>query len=69
MRYLRLLIESGSNAVTVRFAHRLSVVSVVGPLERESLVGELMGALDGSRRGIHMEVTDTQGRRLGFLRG
>jgi hypothetical protein len=68
MRYQRLIIESGSNAVTVRFHPRLTVVSGVGRLERESLIGELTGALDGSRRDVHLEVAKDNGDRYGFLR-
>lgn len=54
MRYQRLILEAGPNAVTVRFHPRLTVVAGVGRLERESLVGELLGSLGGGRGGAHL---------------
>lgn len=68
MRYQRLILGSGASAVTVRFHPRLTVVAGVGAVERESLIGELLGALAGSRRGTHLEVLDDSGRRLAVLR-
>ena len=43
MRYQRLILEAGSNAVTVRFHPRLTVIAGVGRAAREGLVGELLG--------------------------
>lgn len=68
MRYQRLILEAGSNAVTVRFHPRLTVIAGVGRSERESLVAELLGALAGGRGGAHLEVIDDQGRRLAIIR-
>ena len=68
MRFQRLIVESGSNAVTVRFPPRLTVMSGLGQAERESLAGELFGALAGARRGAHLEVLQDNGRRLAILR-
>src|SRR4051794_23386207 len=68
VRYERLILEAGPNAVTVRFHPRLTVIAGVGRAEREGLVGELLGALAGGRSGAHMEVVDDGGRRLAVIR-
>ena len=68
MRYQRLILEAGSNAVTVRFHPRLTVVAGVGPGERDMLVTELMGSLSGGRPGAHLELVDDAGRRLALIR-
>ena len=68
MRYQRLILEAGPNAVTVRFHPRLTVVAGVGRLERESLVGELLGSLGGGRGGAHLELSEDSGRRLAVMR-
>lgn len=68
MRYQRLILEAGPNAVTVRFHPELTVVSGVGRAEREGLVAELFGALAGGRGGAHLEVVDDHGRRLAIIR-
>ena len=54
MRYQRLLLEYGSLAFTLSLHQRLTVISGVGPQEREGLVGELLGAMTGTRRGIRL---------------
>jgi hypothetical protein len=68
VRYQRLILEAGRNAVTVRFHPRLTVVAGVGRLERESLVGELLGSLGGGRGGAHLELSEDSGRRLAVMR-
>lgn len=68
MRCSRLILEAGTNAVTVRFHPQLTVVTDVGRLERESLAGELLGALGGGRPGTHLEVATAGGRRLAVVR-
>jgi hypothetical protein len=68
VRCSRLILEAGTNAVTVRFHPQLTVVTDVGRLERESLAGELLGALGGGRAGTHLEVAAEDGRRLAVVR-
>ena len=68
MRYERLILEAGDNAVTVRFHPRLTVIAGVGRAERVGLVGELLGSLSGGRGGAHLEVVDDDGRRLAVIR-
>lgn len=67
MRFHRLLLEVGGSTVTLEFHPRLTVVSGVGPLERESLVTELVGAMATSRPGTHIQVVTDEGRRLGVM--
>jgi hypothetical protein len=67
MRFQRLLLEAGSSTVTVDLHPRLTVISGVGELERESLVTELLAGLSGSRPGTHVEVLTDGGRRLGIM--
>ena len=68
VRYQRLILEAGSNAVTVRFHPRLTVVAGVGRGERDMLVTELLGSLAGGRPGAHLELIDDSGRRLALIR-
>jgi hypothetical protein len=69
MRYQRLVLEYGALSFTLPLHQRLTVISGVGRQEREGLMGELLGALSGSRRGTRLEIVDDQGRRLGIERG
>jgi len=68
VRYQRLILEAGSNAVTVRFHPRLTVIAGVGRPERDLLVAELVGSLAGGRPGAHLELVDDGGRRLALIR-
>lgn len=68
MRYERLILEVGSSAVTVRFHPRLTVIAGLARPQRDSLIGELLGALAGARRGINLEILTDAGRRLAILR-
>lgn len=59
MRVDRLTIDGGGGATFTLDLHpRLTVVAGIGPAERDSLVGELLGALGGTRPGAHVEVVD-----------
>jgi hypothetical protein len=68
VRYQRLILEAGANAVTVRFHPRLTVIAGVGRPEREALVTEILGSLAGGRGGAHMELVDDFGRRMALIR-
>ncbi len=68
VRYQRLILEAGQNAVTVRFHPRLTVIARVGRQERDMLVTELLGSLSGGRPGAHLELVDDRGRRLALIR-
>lgn len=68
MRYQRLILEAGANAVTVRFHPRLTVIAGVGRAERDLLVTEILSSLAGGRGGAHMELVDDFGRRLALIR-
>src|SRR3954471_8901967 len=69
MGYQRLALEYGSLAFTLPLHPRLTVISGVGAPEREGLVGELLGAMTGTRRGVPLEGTDDHGRAFEILRG
>jgi len=68
VRFERLVIEAGSNTFTLPLHPRLTIIGGVGQLERESLVGELVGALGSSRAGVHIELVEDTGRRLAAFR-
>ena len=68
MRYERLVIQAGSNSFTLALHPRLTVIAGVGQLERESLIGELVGALGSSRSGVHAELVQDNGRHLAVFR-
>jgi hypothetical protein len=68
MRVERFVMEAGENTLTLDLHRRLTVVAGMGHLERESLVGELIGALAGTRSGLHLELEDRQGRHLAVFR-
>lgn len=68
MRYERLVIQAGSNSFTLALHPRLTVIAGVGQLERESLIGELVGALGSSRSGVHAELMQDNGRHLAVFR-
>jgi hypothetical protein len=68
MRVERLVIEAGENTLTLDLHPRLTVVAGMGPVERESLIGELIGSLAGTRAGLHVELEDRTGRHLAVFR-
>jgi len=68
VRYERLVIEAGSTTFSLAFHPSLTVIAGVGELERESLCGELIGALGRSRSGVHLELVTDDGRRLAVFR-
>jgi hypothetical protein len=68
MRVERLVIEAADNTFTLDLHPRLTVVAGMGRVERESLIGELIGALGGSRAGVHVELEERDGRHLAVFR-
>jgi hypothetical protein len=68
VRVERLVIEASGNTFTVDLHRKLTVVAGMGPVERESLIGELIGSLSGARPGVHLEVEDDRGRHLAVFR-
>jgi hypothetical protein len=68
VRYQRLILEAGDNAVTVRFHPKLTVIAGVGRQEREMLITEMLGSLAGGRPGAHLELVDDSGRHLAVIR-
>jgi hypothetical protein len=60
--------EVGGGTYTLDLHPRLTIVSGLGAIERDSLVNEILGALGGTRSGVHLEMSDSAGRRLGVLR-
>jgi len=68
MRLERLIIEAGDNSFTLDLHPRLTVVAGMGTVERSSLIGEIVGALGGSRDGVHLEFEDRSGRHLAVFR-
>ena len=62
------MIEAGENTLTLDLHPRLTVVAGIGRVEREGLVGELIGALGGSRPGLHLELEERSGRHLAVFR-
>lgn len=68
MRLERLVIEAGEATFTLDLHRRLTVVAGIGAEERSSLVSELIGALGGSRTGVHLELEQRDGRHLAVFR-
>ena len=68
MRFERLVIEADENTFSLEFHPRLTVISGVGRLEREGLIGELVGSLSSSRAGVHAEVMADNGNRFAIFR-
>jgi hypothetical protein len=64
----RLVIEAGTNTFTLPLHPQLTVIAGLGQLERDSLIGEVVGALGSSRSGVHAELVDDVGRHLAVFR-
>jgi len=68
VRYERLVIEAGDNSFILDLHARLTVIAGVGRLERDALVGELVGALSSRRSGVHVEAIEDGGRHVAVFR-
>lgn len=68
MRIERLVIEAGDDTFTLDLHNRVTVVAGMERVERSSLIGELIGALGGSRPGVHLELEERSGRHLAVFR-
>jgi len=68
VHFERIVIEAGSSSFTLPLHPRLTVIAGVGQIERDSIVGELIGALGSSRSGVHAELVDDNGRHLAVFR-
>jgi hypothetical protein len=68
VRINRMVIEAGSHTIALDLHPRLTVITGIGDLERDSLAGELIGALGPSRPGVHLEVTTDDDRHLAAFR-
>jgi hypothetical protein len=55
-------------AFTLDLHPGMTVVSGAGRLERDGLIGEVLGAMGSSRPGVHLELTDDGGRSLTVFR-
>ncbi len=68
MKCQRVIIEAGGGTFTLDLHPRLSVIAGLGAAERDSLIGEIIGALGGNRTGVHLELRDATGRHLAVFR-
>lgn len=68
MRFTRLVIEGGRSTIALDLHPRLTIVTGVGEVERQSLTTELLGSLGTSRPGVHLEVVADNGRHLAVFR-
>jgi hypothetical protein len=64
----RLTIEADDATFALGFHPRLTVIAGVGPLEREGLIAELLGALGAGRSGVHLDITSDGGARFAVRR-
>lgn len=64
----RMVIEAGRHTIALDLHPRLTVITGIGAVERESLAGELLGALGAGRPGVHVELTTDDGRHLAVFR-
>lgn len=63
-----MVIEAGRHTIALDLHPRMTVVTGVNELARESLAGELLGALGPSRPGVHLEVVTDDGQQLAVFR-
>ena len=63
-----MIIELGDEAFTIDLHPRLTVFTALGADARRGFAEELVGALDGTRSGVHLELRDAAGRQFALLR-
>lgn len=68
MHFERLVIENDDRSIAFDLHPRLTVIAGLGQLERDALVGELVGALGSARPGVHLELTADDGHRFAVFR-
>jgi len=68
VRVDRLVLEAAGRSVALDLHPRLTVLTGVGSMEREGLIGELIGALGPRRSGVHLELTWDDGTPLAVFR-
>jgi hypothetical protein len=68
VHFERLVIEAGDNTFTLDLHPRLTVVGSVGQIERDGLIGELIGSLGAGRPGVHLELVADSGSRFAIFR-
>lgn len=64
----RMVIEAGRHTIALDLHPRMTVITGLGEVERESLAGELVGALGPSRPGVHLEVVTDDDSHLAVFR-
>ncbi|MFN0089842.1 MAG: hypothetical protein ACKVWR_06150 [Acidimicrobiales bacterium] len=68
MEIQRLVVEDGNNSLAVDFHPRLTVLVDENPVIRSGVIAELIDALGPARPGVHVELTDSESRRLAVFR-
>ncbi len=68
MRIDRFVLAANGRSVALDLHPRLTVLTGLGDLEREGLIGELIGALGHRRSGVHVELTADDGTPLAVFR-
>jgi hypothetical protein len=68
VRFERLVIENGDRSIALDLHPGLTVVTGLGRLEREGLIGEFVGALGSARPGVHLELSADNGHRFAVFR-
>lgn len=64
----RLIIEGDEGAESIDLHPRLTVIGGMPPAARIAFTELLAGSLQGTERGVHVEIRDDAGRRLVILR-
>lgn len=68
MHFERLTIEAQNTEFSLDLDRHMTVIAGVGPLERDGLINELIGALDRGRPGVHIDLGSDAGTRFTISR-